>query len=79
MKLITFLLLSITVTVFSISPSLASNPQPTWDPSRYHAIFGDANEFVQRIEDTARPQLNEYMGLAVASFGFGLVLRALIR
>jgi hypothetical protein len=48
-----------------------------YNPAGFDAIFGDADEFIQNIEDDVAPKLNEYLGLLVAVTGFTIVARSL--
>lgn len=68
---------AVSVVVFSHSHVVATTV-PTFDPSKYEAVFGDPNVFLDNFKADLTPKLDEYMGLGIAVSGFILVIRSLM-
>lgn len=77
MKNLLLSVFAISVVVFSHSHAVNATI-PTFDPSRYEAVFGDPQVFLDNFDAELTPRLNEYMGLGISVSGFILVIRSLM-
>ena len=45
----------------------------------FNTLWGNPQDFVQGIENNIKVDIDNYMGIGVSAFCFGLVLKSLIR